>query len=336
MTAIDFQPISHLNFDQEQLPEEALDWIVRNNLWNIWVPQMYGGKELSLSQGLQVQKELARFDGSLGWTQTLCSGANFFIGNLQKEVITETFGTYGNRICLGGSGMPTGEAHKEGEHYRISGNWKYATGAPHLTHFTLNARIMENGKEVTGADGKPQIRSFVLARNQVQVIPDWNTMGLKATASHSFEVRECLVHKKNSFLYNETSLPHVIFKIPFQIFTDLTLWVNYLGMAQHFLREAKSTKMQLDLEELEGVLTAADNDIFRFAAEVEATIERGTSFSEEFSKGVHATGTTSIRNISWGMIALYPKLGMRACRQDHPLNKIFRDYFTATQHINFL
>ncbi len=336
MTVLDFEPIQHADFDQAQLPEEVLRWIAQHNLWNIWVPKAFGGQQLTLSQGLQVQKELARFDGSLGWTQTLCSGANFFIGNLQKEVITETFGTYGNRICLGGSGMPTGEAQKEGDHYRITGNWKYATGAPHLTHFTLNARVVENGKAVLSADGKEVVQSFLLSRNQVKLIRDWNTMGLKATASHSFKVEDILVHQSHSFIYNETYLPQPIFKIPFPIFTDLTLWVNYLGMAQHFLQEAKSTGLQLDFSRLEGVLMAADSAIDQFASEVEATLEKGGSFSKEFTSEVHEAGASSVRHLTSCLIALYPKLGMRACSTSQPLNKIFRDYFTATQHINFL
>ena len=336
MRKLDFGPIDNADFDQVQLPEEVLRWIAQNNLWNIWVPAIYGGLELNLSQGLRVQKELARFDGSLGWTQTLCSGANFFIGNLQEEVIEETFGSFGNWICFGGSGMPWGEAQRDGEYYRISGKWKYATGAPHLSHFTLNARIMENEREVIGADGKPLIRSFLLTKNQVRVFKDWNTMGLKATASHSFEVEDLLVHQRYSFLYNQTYLPQPIFKIPFRIFTDLTLWVNYVGMTEHFLLEAKAIRPHINFTALEDIISTANSDIDRFAIQVEKNIEKEGLFSEDFTRQIHATGTSSIRRISCALIEVYPKLGMRACSEDHPLNKIFRDYFTAIQHINFV
>lgn len=336
MKELDFGPIENANFDRVQLPEEVLDWIAQNKLWNLWVPKIYGGLELGLSQGLRVQKELARMDGSLGWTQTLCSGANFFIGNLQEEVIEETFGSFGNRTCFGGSGMPWGEAHKEGEQYRISGRWKYATGAPHLTHFTLNARIMENGKEVLGADGQPVIKSFLLSRSQVEVIEDWNTMGLKATASHSFAVKDQLVHQKYAFHYNQTYLPYPVFKIPFGKFADLTLWVNYLGMAEHFLLEAKAVRPQVDFEALANIVSDANRTIDRFAMQVETATDKGESFSEKLAEEIHSSGANCVRAISSELIQVYSRLGMRACSEGQPLNKIFRDYFTATQHANFV
>lgn len=335
MKELDLGPIENANFDQPQLPEEVLRWIAQNNLWNIWVPEQFGGLELKLIQGLEVQQELARFDGSLGWTQTLCSGANFFIGNLKEEILEETFGSYGNWSCFGGSGMPWGSAHKEGDHYRISGKWKFATGAPHLTHFTLNAHIFENGKQVLGGDGKPVISSFLLTRHQVQIIQDWNTMGLKATASHSFSVEEQLVHQRYGFHYNDRYLPHPIFKIPFPLFADLTLWVNYLGMAEHFLLEAQLVRPQVG-GNLSQLLEATNRELYQFAGEVEIALEKGASISDKRIEEIHAAGARSIRSITSEIIKVYPSLGIRACSEGHPLNKIFRDYFTATQHANFV
>lgn len=313
---------------------ELLKWIEIENLWNLWVPKSHRGLEASLSDGLQKLKNLARTDGSLGWTITLCSGANYFIGNLNKEVADEIFAS-SKRPILGGSGGVFGTAEKMEKGYKISGEWRYATGAPYLSHFTLNARIMQDGKEVMESDGAPKIRSFVIPKEKVQIISHWNTMGLLATATDSFEVNAD-IDEKYCFQYNHFNLPQPIFKIPFSLFADLTLWVNYLGMAEHFLEEAQTILPKEALKDLAQMVSITNQDIFQFSEEIESVIQKSESFTEAYIQKVHHQAADSVSNISRLIIGVYPKLGIKACRTDHQLNQVFRDYFTATQHHIFL
>ena len=92
-------------------PTEVLEWVKEQNLWNIWVPEAFGGLECSFTEGLQKLQQLAKIDGTLGWTVTLCSGANFFIGNLNPETAERMF-QKGQQTILGGSGGLFGTAEK--------------------------------------------------------------------------------------------------------------------------------------------------------------------------------------------------------------------------------
>ena len=307
---------------------EVLDWIAKENLWNIWVPKAFKGREMPLTEGLKQLQSLARIDGSLGWTVTLCSGANFFIGNLQPEVAKELFA---QPAIFGGSGGMFGTAEKEGSSYRLKGTWRYATGAPYLTHFTLNAKIIENGVEQVNEDGTPKFLSFVIPANTVRIINDWNTMGLKASATHSFEVKDVLVGEEYSFVYNQFHLPQPIFKTHFSVFADLTLWVNYIGMAEHFLEEAQ-VKDENWLTDLKSVIDAANQQVYAFAQQVENLTAQCNGFTEAFIQEVHQAASASVKNLSVAIIGLQPYLGVNASREDAVLNQIFRDYFTATQH----
>lgn len=315
-------------------PSEILEWIEKENLWNLWVPKSYGGHEASLSEGLQKLKTLAHTDGSLGWTVTLCSGANYFIGNLDKEVASEVF-LSSEAPILGGSGGVFGTAEKLERGYKISGKWRYATGAPYLSHFTLNARIIVNGKEVKESDGSPRVRSFILPKEKVQIFPDWNTMGLGATATHSFEVNT-IIDEKYCFQYNHFYLSQSIFKIPFTLFADMTLWVNYLGMAEHFLEEAQTVLQKKLLGDLTNIVSLSIRKIFEFSEEIESITQQQMNFTEEYIQKAHRKAADSVRDISRLIIEVYPNLGIKASRKDHQLNQIFRDYFTATQHHIFL
>src|SRR5699024_468101 len=142
-----------------------------------------------------------------------------------KPETAQTIFHSGRSAILGGSGGVFGTAQKQGDEYLISDQWRYATGAPYLTYFTLNAKIMEKGEVLKNNDGGPEIRSFVLPQDKVEIVDDWNTMGLLATATCSFRVEDVTIHKDYSFLYDHFYLPQAIYKISFSLFADLTTWV---------------------------------------------------------------------------------------------------------------
>jgi alkylation response protein AidB-like acyl-CoA dehydrogenase len=310
-------------FDEAVLQELALQ-----NLWNIWVPREFGGLEYGFSEGLEKLQSLARMDGSLGWTVTLCSGANYFIGNLEPETAKEIFA---KPAILGGSGGMFGTAEKVGKQYKLNGIWKYATGAPYLTHFTLNAKIVEDGVEQTNEDGTPKFLSFVIPASEVTVIEDWDTMGLKASATHSFLVKDVLIDDRFSFVYNRFYLEQPIFKIHFSVFADLTLWVNYIGMAEHLLQEVKNTSLT-EIQLLRKVIQTANATVKAYAGNIEELTANSISIAPPLIPEIHEAASHSVRQISAAIISIFPHLGINASRENHIINRIFRDYFTATQH----
>src|SRR5690606_17986842 len=160
--------------------------IYANNWFNIWVPKSLSGGEYNLVDGLILLEELAYWDAGFAWTVTLCSGANMFAGFIEPNTAISLFAN--PKICLGGSGASSGKAKQEGDNYIITGYWKYATGSPHLTHFTLNAEVISENNEVILENGEPLILSFLVPRDQVLVHYDWDSFGLECTASHSFSV----------------------------------------------------------------------------------------------------------------------------------------------------
>lgn len=313
-------------------PKEIISWIEENNLWNIWVPQSYGGLELTLTEGLKKLKDLAQIDGSLGWTATLSSGANYFVGNLLPEAAESIFKNKPSQISFGGSGGIFGTADKTGKSYRINGTWRYATGAPYLSHMTLSAKILENGKQIKNSDGSDMMKSFVIPREKVELIKDWSTMGMQATATHSFKVCDVEVEEKYSFVYDKFYISQDIFKIPFKVFADFTLWVNYLGMFAHFIEEGHESLTEEQQKTLLQLENDTENLLFKLASQIEYQIEKAESITEEDKAEIHRLASVSVKKMTAAITSIYPYLGVKASRTDQQLNQIFRDYFTATQH----
>lgn len=307
---------------------------IHDKKWlRIWIPKEYNGLGCSFNEGLKVLKEVAETDGSLGWMVTLCSGANYFSRNIIPEEAKDIFEN--QNVCFGGGGMIGGTAEKKGDRYLINGLRNYATGAPYLSHFTLNAQLTENGKVLFNTNGEPEFLSFVLEPDQVELIPSWKSMGMVATASHSFKVTDQSVSEKRSFVYNRFYADDYISRIPFETFADLTLLVNYLGMAQHYLEESfkiKEVAIQQQLKEYLLKTTAKVND---FAVKTEQLLLNNSTLEKDFITEIHFFGEKVVEELIIIIIKLHQLLGIRASVMDSEINQIFRDFFTATQHFNF-
>lgn len=316
----------------DHISDEIMDIVFEQRWLQIWVPKQYQGLGVSFSEGLGILKQLAVIDGSLGWMVTLCAGANYFSRNLQPLVASDLFQNH--RTCFGGSGMIGGTAEKTVDGYLINGQWKYATGAPHLSHFTLNATLTENGKTIFDSDGAPIVRSFVLDKNDVTIVPDWLSMGMKATGTYSFTVENVFVASDYSFLYNIFYTDNVLDKIPFRIFADLTLLVNYIGMAEHFFHEANTLKSNENYATINHQLQLLQQQALRFADDVELLLMHQND-TASIKIEIHQFGITTVQYLSHEIMKAYMMVGIIASHDNQPINRVFKDFFTATQHANF-
>ncbi len=317
-----------------EVPQFVINLIHQERLLQIWVPKIYGGLGFRLREGLSVLFDWSKIDGSLGWMLTLCSGANFFARNLKPEIAKELFSD--SKTCFGGSGMIGGTAEKQNDGtFLINGLWHFATGAPYLSHFTLNAKLTENGNPLLDKTGSEMIRSFVISRNQVEIIPNWKSMGMKATGTYSFKVDNVKISEDYSFIYDEFFTDDVLDRVPFRIFADLTLLVNYLGMAAHFSEEAIKIRPHLDLCFFNKKIEEAMKKTLDFADEIESLLNDLTTISIEKQKEIHDYSSDLVESLSHQILEIYFQLGIKASHTDSAVYQIFCDYFTATQHSNF-
>ncbi|MDM1554718.1 hypothetical protein PYS58_04755 [Chryseobacterium indologenes] len=317
-----------------EVPQSVINLIHKERLLQIWVPKKYGGLGFRLREGLSVLFDWSKIDGSLGWMLTLCSGANFFSRNVKPEIAKELFSD--SKTCFGGSGMIGGTAEKQADGtFLINGIWHFATGAPHLSHFTLNAKLTEKEEPLLDESGSEIIRSFIIPKNKVEIIPNWKSMGMKATGTYSFKVDNVKISEDYSFIYDKFFTDDVLDRVPFRIFADLTLLVNYLGMAAHFSEEAIKIRPHLNLNFFSKKIEEAMKKIFDFADEIEFLLNDLTTISIEKQKEIHDYSSDLVESLSHQILEIYFQLGIKASHIDSAVYQIFCDYFTATQHSNF-
>lgn len=324
------------------LTEKQLEVIYNNKLFNMFVPKDLGGLGLNLINALQVEEQLARIDGSLGWTVTMCAGANMFVGYLESFMAKMIF--QDKKVCFGGSGQVDGIARVFKDAYIVNGVWDYIVGLPHCTVLTLNCQIEEKGELLYKEDGTPFYKTFFFFPKEVSVIEDWQSIGLRATASHSVKVNNLKVNANRAFEIDNTHpvINEQTYHFPFYPFALLTLTANHLGMQEHFMDELRKY--------FTGELY---NKYFEFKDELfhhyeEKFLERRAMFynlAEKASNEVLLNGvlsdqmTKQIEQMCKGLVykgrnsvlKVLPYLGMSAMNYTTEMNQIICDILTASQ-----
>lgn len=334
-----------------QLHPEQLKRIFEQNWFNLYVPATSGGLELSLPEAVRVLEYLAYTDASTGWTVTLCSGANWFIGFMDQSIRDTFFAN--QQVCLSGSGAASGKAVHTENGYTINGFWKYATGAPHATAFTANCVIEQSGKLLRNEDGTPLVKSFIFDKDEVEIYPDWNTTGMRATASHSFKVTGLNVPANRCFVIDpgHITLPHPIFLFPFASFSEVTIAANLFGIAYHFAKECKivfnerikrhdyELKDACEMLELLGREKSKLQDArqkFYSILEKTWTIVITEKQPDSFQlKQLNEACRSVVKQARHTVNNLYPYCGMSAAYTDSDINRIWRDFHTASLHAIF-
>ncbi|HEU4817887.1 acyl-CoA dehydrogenase [Janthinobacterium sp.] len=312
-------------------------------------PRSAGGAELPLPQVVRLEEAVAAADGSMGWVLTLCAGAGWFAGFLAPELARAIIGT--PRVCLGGSGAATGHAAEEGDGYRITGSWDYASGAPMATHFTLNARLRRDGQPLFDANGQPRIRAFLVPAALVQLVPSWNSLGMRASASHSYRIDGAWVGKEHGFTISPdtATADGPLYRYPFYSLAYVTLAANVAGMAAHFMelaeecmrhrRHARAGLPLLEVPEVISMLQGKKDALIaartRFYAVLDAswaTVAGGAALDAGAMQAVQASSLDLVAICRAAVDGLYPYCGLYAAREDSTINRVWRDFHTASQH----
>ena len=334
--------------NQGCLTTEMLDLIYQEKWFKLFVPKELGGLGLDLIEGLKIEEKLARQDGSLGWTVTLCAGAAWFVGFLDQELAKEVFAD--PKVCLAGSGFVGGKADLIGEEYLISGQWTYASGALHASHFTANCEILENGKPLLDKKGNPVVKAFILKREEVQILDGWSYMGMIATGSHAFKAENIKVPFNRCFeiLPSKVKLKSPIYQYPFLQFAEATLAVNILGISLHlqelisltFWKRNESRKydekhlkyFRKQEKKAQEKLEKMRSDFYEAVLKSWKELQKEDKISKKTLRSVSKISrklTAACRELNAKM---YPFSGLEAAKTHTELNRVWRDFNTVSQH----
>ena len=163
-----------------RVPRDMLDELTAARVFRLLRPPSHGGLGADLPAAMRVYEALARADASVGWTVLIGSGSWIDLAALPRATFDELFSGAPDAITAGVF-SPSAAIAPEGDDYRVTGRWAFASGCEHADWIYGNC--------VEGmADGAPHLRIAVFSPDQVVVEDTWRVAGLCGTGSHHFHV----------------------------------------------------------------------------------------------------------------------------------------------------
>ena len=150
-------------------------------VFNIGSPAEYGGEELSVRQQLDVVSEVAKWDGSAGWTVWVAASTNWIPAGSGPKVIEEVYASkwVGSRVA-GSSHFPA----SKGRAQRAEGGWIISGGPWTFASDSLWAPYTNLGCIADEGEGT-FLLGVQVAIDQLKFLDDWDVAGMCATGSVS-------------------------------------------------------------------------------------------------------------------------------------------------------
>jgi alkylation response protein AidB-like acyl-CoA dehydrogenase len=333
------------------LSDDVVGWLVRNGLFRLWIPRRYDGLELTLPEALAIYQAAARIDGSFGWAVMIGAGGGLFSAYLEPDAARDVFGAAS--AVIAGSGAPQGRAERVPGGYRASGRWRYASGAPYATTFTANCIVTSGGEPERDARGEPRIRALAFARADVEILETWDTLGMRATASHDFRVDDVFVPESRTFsvLTDAPREPLPLYRLPFDVLTELPLAAVALGIADHaldaFAELAAAKKPYGEQNVLGGdpvvqrvfarayaAARLGESGVFRLAQHAMDAVCRGQSLRASELAEITACCAHTVATLRAAVDELVTLAGMSGIDAESELGRAGRDIATLAAHFS--
>ncbi|HLT95113.1 MAG TPA: hypothetical protein VKZ56_11155 [Membranihabitans sp.] len=320
---------------QGRLSKDALKIIIKNRHFHLFVPVEYGGMDLPLVQGMQIIESYARIEGNLGWLVQIGAGGGVFAAYMDADT---AYRFLGDPSCvIAGSDFVGGFGEWEEGGFRVTGTWGYASGAGYATAFTGNIRIKNS-------DGEDEIRAVIVPSHQVEIIRNWNAMGMRATDSHSFRMENVFVPYNQLFsldpadLRTSTRTTH----LPFELYARALFMPVLTGIAyryaqliQDYLNIRKIGEETTGYQEFKRLWRMIDSGrrllydtVEQFEDNTSGSIVHQGSVNEQF-RSICLKITRDLLN---GMDNCHWMVGMKGVMMDDPLNIAYRNFKTVMAH----
>jgi len=175
-----------------RLVPAVLDALYEARLFRMFLARAFGGDEMHPADYAQAVEEISRHDGSVGWCVFQACSGSLLAAYMDPDAAREVFADPRATTAWGPPGKPEARAVPGG--YLVSGSWLFASGCRHASWMGAHGHVRESdGSLRRDSAGNPVTRSLLFPAHHARINDDWDTIGLRGTASDSYEVDEVFV-----------------------------------------------------------------------------------------------------------------------------------------------
>jgi alkylation response protein AidB-like acyl-CoA dehydrogenase len=329
-----------------RLPADLVAALRSAGVFRMNMPAQWGGPEMTSMAQVQVIEALSRADASVGWCAFIWCDSGLYSGYLDDAVARVLYPSLD--MAQSGWIYPAAAANKVAGGYRVSGRWIFGSGSDHCDMLAAGVTVLDDGKPVLDAEGRPVWRVLLAPRAQFRIEDTWHTTGLRGTGSNDYVAEDLFVPEMHSFSFFEPKRSGTLWARPDTLLRKMS--GVPLGVGRFVIDSAiallsdKTDRLTgaryRDMPDIQRAIGAAEAQLSAARAYVFAALEaqwQKLAHGEPLSRKERADTFLS-RQLAFQTgrrVAqlMYDAIGGAAVYQKNPFDRPLRDMITACQHI---
>ena len=311
-----------------------------------------GGAQVALPDFFAIIEAIARYDGSTAWCVCQGNGCTMLGAYLPSSVV-ETIWQDPRAVLAWGPGKAESIVVDGG--YEVTADVSFVSGSCHATWLAAHTSEVKeaDGTVRLGANGKPEIRSMIFPASEIELIDNWDVLGLRGTGSNSFRIERKFVPEEftivRATMIENTPDVAPLYRFPQMGIYALGFAAVALGIARGFLDAfvilAQEKKPRLVAHPLKDNPVVQD-EFARCNARINgarafliAEIEKGwrealaEALTVEQRMRIRLASTHATHEAKAAVDALYDTAGTSSVFASSPFERRFRDIHTVAQQI---
>jgi alkylation response protein AidB-like acyl-CoA dehydrogenase len=331
-----------------RLPEDLTRDLARAGFFRIYLPEAYGGLDLTPMEGMEVFEDLARADASVAWC--VWNGNTHWTAAQLSPNAARTIHA-DPAVITANSTRASGQAQVVDGGFRVSGRWSFVSGCELGTRMVLLCVVHEDGKPRLTPSGAPENRFMLLPSADCEIIDTWTVGALRGTGSHDVVVRDVFVPSSYGSGFTD---PHVLpdprYRIPPFSRVIPGLGAMALGIARTAIEAfneiagakipQRATQMlrdnhgaQVRVSQAESLVRSARLFLFDSLDRLWSALIATGEVTMEARANVRLAASHAVSSAVQAVDLLYVGAGGTSLYTSCPLERAFRDVHAITQHI---
>jgi 3-hydroxy-9,10-secoandrosta-1,3,5(10)-triene-9,17-dione monooxygenase len=338
-----------------KLPDSTIRELEEAKLFDIMKPAAYGGEEASYQTLMDCTVALSKGDAAVGWTMSLLSGGAWAAAAFYNEESAQQFFSSGDNVRMAGAFQPKrAKVRRTPEGVIIdSGTWGFASGIRHSSWIFLGLPLFDENGQLTGQVGA------TVPVSDVQILDDWDTIGLRGTGSNSVSVFDTFV--PNSRIVDFATVmagdypsahleSHALYRMPLVPFFFTKLSFIGLGVAKavvdeftessgrrgilhtQYEKQSEAAVTHLQLGEASAKIECADLLLRKCVQDMDDAAVNGVSLSLPARATIRRNSSYANQLAREAIDLLVNASGASLAFTSHPLNRLWRDARVASLH----
>jgi len=333
-----------------RIPDETIDDLRSAGLMKALQPARYGGFELEPVVLYRAARRIGEVCGSSAWVFGILGVHPWQLGLFPDAAQAEVWSD-DDSVMVASTYAPVGSVTKVEGGYEISGRWPYSSGADHCDWVFLGGIDFSNPEQL-------DMRTFLLPRNDYEIIDTWHAVGLRGSGTNDIFVEGAFVPDHRTLSFADTARcdspgnavnTSPIYRLPFASVFATALSASALGIARGALAayldvlserfkiaygEAarEDPHSQVKLAQAHSMVDAAWLQLERNIGDVTEAAKRGEVPDLLTRARLRHDQAYGVSRAVEATDLCFESSGGGVLRDGHPLQRFWRDVHAARQH----